>query len=295
MQNLFSHVFSFWYFFLALLRNDRNYYLLLSSTLNNLFYEVNNVLFLRKKRYRCPFTSIYFLCLVCVLHMRPLESDPFEFETFNKLADRQPEGRKNSENAKSIKEQTLITLSGACRARCSCEQNIDQSKRVLIAVDTDKFRSLCDCQVRHSQQRRSILDNINYEKIVKRKYELCFWRKKLLQLKVQITELLKIRYAFFAHTWNAMSFDVFISCKHLVIPWQPFPLCASARTTVSSDKWSLAVIISKQLADFYCWCHHAKRTLRRQWDAFEDNTERVRLVTDDLTFFLTFERATPIT
>ncbi|KYM89736.1 hypothetical protein ALC53_02048 [Atta colombica] len=34
----------------------------------------------------------------------------------------------------------------------------DQSKRVLVAVDTvDKFRSLCDCQVRHSQQKRSIL------------------------------------------------------------------------------------------------------------------------------------------
>jgi len=49
--------------------------------------------------------------------VRPLESDLSEFETFNKSADRQPEERKNSENAKSMEEQTLITLSGTCRAR----------------------------------------------------------------------------------------------------------------------------------------------------------------------------------
>ncbi|KYN08489.1 hypothetical protein ALC62_00473 [Cyphomyrmex costatus] len=45
----------------------------------------------------------------------------------------------------------------------------DQSKRVLVAVDTvDMFRSLCDCQVRHSQQKRSIL---SFAILIRKKWE----------------------------------------------------------------------------------------------------------------------------
>ncbi|KYQ48624.1 hypothetical protein ALC60_12339 [Trachymyrmex zeteki] len=53
---------------------------------------------------------------------------------------------------------TCVCVGHVAAANKTLPLPFDQSKRVLVAVDTvDKFRSLCDCQVRHSQQKRSIL------------------------------------------------------------------------------------------------------------------------------------------